>query len=335
MASDADAPVVLLGTAEDEPLTGRIAAELRALGIAIEIRVVSGEETGIDLEVESALRDGARAAVRIDAQNGRTEVSIADPGSRRVVLRQVLQGPPTAALAPVLAVRTVEFVRATLLGPREEGRRRGASDRNPDAATDLRAGGKPDSDFDKAISQMSGLGLTLDSGMVFKSGGLAAEVAVGIIARLRLFPRIGVELMGFSPITSEQVTVVQDSAGGATRASTWLAGAGLFARQPLGRRAGLELGSGVLAAFVQISDVAPASNSMPQATKSPHGFSIYGRLGADYALSRNLALRLDLMGGAATQPAGIDNKTPNPTAIRQLWGGAFAAALGGVEARWF
>jgi len=53
MASNHDAPVVLLGTAEDEPLTGRIAAELRALGIGIEIRVVAGDERGIEVEVES------------------------------------------------------------------------------------------------------------------------------------------------------------------------------------------------------------------------------------------------------------------------------------------
>ena len=120
VASGNNGPVVLLGTAEDEPLTGRIAAELRALGFAIEIRVVAGEEPGIDLEVADALSGGARATVRVDAQAGRTEVSIADPKTRRVTLKQVLEGPPTAALAPVLAVRTVEFVRATLLGPRNE-----------------------------------------------------------------------------------------------------------------------------------------------------------------------------------------------------------------------
>ena len=121
-ASAGNGPVVLLGTAEDEPLTGRIAAELRALGIPIELRVVAGEEPGIDLEVQSALRDGARAAVRIDAQAGRTEVSIADPSTHRVALKQVLEGPPTAAMVPVLALRTVEFVRATLLGPRSDER---------------------------------------------------------------------------------------------------------------------------------------------------------------------------------------------------------------------
>ena len=74
VAAAGTAPVVVLGTAEDEPLTGRIAAELRALDIAIEVRVVAGDQRGIELEVESALREGARAAVRVDAQTGRTEV---------------------------------------------------------------------------------------------------------------------------------------------------------------------------------------------------------------------------------------------------------------------
>ena len=234
VAASGGAAVVVLGTAEDEPLTGRIAAELRALDIAMEVRVVAGDERGIELEVESALREGARAAVRVDALTGRTEVSIPDPATRKVALKQVLEGPPTAALAPVLAVRTVEFVRATLLGPRSDDRQRGRGEggapagdaANPDGS---RAGGPGAAEDQRPLSALPGVALAVDSGAVFTPGGLSTQVMLGLVARLRLSPYFGAELMGFMPLTSGRV---QEGAF-AVRASTWLAAAGLFAREPL------------------------------------------------------------------------------------------------------
>jgi hypothetical protein len=335
VASNGEGVVVLLGTAEDEPLTGRIAAELRALGIGIEIRVVAGEEPGIDLEVEEALREGARAAVRIDAQTGRTEVSIPDPKSRRVALKQVLEGPPTAALVPVLAVRTVEFVRATLLGPRNEESRRdngegGQATRDastPDGA--LVASPDRSGSDGTSLSSQSGLRLSLASGALFTPGGLSTSFTFGVVGRVRLFPRIGLELMGFAPLSAGSVEANQLKTG----SLTWLAGTGLFLRQPVSARAGLELGAG---AILAVLDYRPGMNSTLEGQASSPGIAAsgYARVGADLALSRSLALRLDLLGGV-TFVRSLFQETRLPLVNRVAWDRTFAAALGGVEARWF
>ena len=351
-ASSSDAPVVLLGTAEDEPLTGRIAAELRALGIGIEIRVIAGDERIIEVEVASALREGARAAVRIDAQAGRTEVSVADPITRRVALRQVLEGPPTATLAPVLAVRTVEFVRATLLGNNKRKGSGPASDTNGDKVGDDR-GNEPEGVGPGEVSAEGGtiarepraeepergplplapLAFALDSGVVV-TGQLPSQVVVGIVARIRLASHVGLEVMAFTPLTNARLDDSQTS----TRASTWLGGADLFARQPLGSRAGIELGGGALAALMQTTgSVTAAMPKVVGGTDWAWGGSVYGRLAGDVALSRAVALRLELLGGAAflRNDIPVYDADGVSRSTKMAWGSTFVTGLGGVEARWF
>jgi hypothetical protein len=330
-ASAGNGPVVLLGTAEDEPLTGRIAAELRALGIPIELRVVAGEEPGIDLEVGSALRDGARAAVRIDAQAGRTEVSIPDPSSRRVALKQVLEGPPTAAMVPVLALRTVEFVRATLLGPRsDEGEAIAARDAAAgDAGIAASASGRshtPATPF---------LRLALSSGAIFTPGGLSTQFTFGITARFRLLPWLGAEVMGFAPLSRGRVDF---NSTDKSEASSWIAGGGLFLRQPTSVRTAIELGAGYIVAGVEPKgETGPGSSLAGQPAHAAFAEAGYVRVGGELALARNLVLRLDLLGGVVFQRAAIqiDSMPPATTPPDATWDRTFAAALGGVEARWF
>jgi hypothetical protein len=339
MTSNDLAPVVLLGTAEDEPLSGRIAAELRSLGFAVDIRVIAGDKSGIDLGVESALREGARAAVRVDAATGRTEVSIPDPVTGEVTLKQVLEGPPAAALAPVLAVRTVEFVRAMLLGPRNEELRRnrveGAAPETSRPAAEAVVAEIGAASGAVSIAASPVLGLTLDSGAIFTPGGLDTEIAIGVVARLRLFRRVGVELMGFTPLTTNRIDGTPVPSGTQISASTWLAGAGLFARQPLGSRVGLEVAAGAMIALLQVSGTAPQSSGLTGVTDWTVGGSVYGRLGADLAIAHNLALRLDLLGGGAFREAKLALGVSDPSSRRTAWARSFGAALGGVEARWF
>jgi hypothetical protein len=334
-ATIANGPVVLLGTAEDEPLTGRIAAELRALGIPIELRVVAGEEPGIDLEVASALRDGARAAVRVDAQAGRTEVSIADPSSHHVALKQVLEGPPTAAMVPILALRTVEFVRATLLGPRsDEGEAIAARDA---AAGDAGIATSPSGKFNASQAPaMSRLRLALNSGAIFTPGGLSTQFTFGITARVQLLPWLGAEVMGFAPLSTGNVDF---NGMGNTGASSWIAGGGLFLRQPTSQRTAIELGAGMIVAAVEPTGGTPAGLA-DISTSAAFAAAGYARVGGELALARNLALRLDLLGGVVPQRASLQiRRLPMETAVPTppvvAWDRTFAAALAGVEARWF
>src|SRR5262249_37579067 len=109
-AAPAPAPgtplVAVLGTAEDASRTGRLAAELRAMRMQVDLRIVASDDAG-GPEAAAALREGASAAVRVASRAGRIEVSIADPTTRNVGLHQVLEGQPTATLDAVLALQTV------------------------------------------------------------------------------------------------------------------------------------------------------------------------------------------------------------------------------------
>ena len=330
-ASAGNGPVVLLGAAEDEPLTGRIAAELRALGIPIELRVVAGEEPGIDLEVESALRDGARAAVRIDAQAGRTEVSIADPSSHRVALKQVLEGPPTAAMVPVLALRTVELVRATLLGAPHGDDGHGGTEATHDAAAGDAGIATSPSGRAGPVQPMSQLRLALNSGAIFTPGGASPQFTFGVTARFRLMPRVGVEVMGFAPLS--QGHIVSDQL--TTKGSSWIAGGGAFWRQPTSERTAIELGAGGFAVFLQSTGNVGGRTDLSNGASDAWATVGYTRVGGELALARNLALRLDLLGGVVFNRLLFSETNPTTPPVTPLWDRTFAAALGGVEARWF
>lgn len=132
--------------------------------------------------------------------------------------------------------------------------------------------------------------------------------------------------MGFAPLNSGQVEGDRVTTG----AMPWLLGAGLFLRQPTSARIAVDLGAGVLLAWLDYS-TGPRADLMPLSTPLGHAVSGYARVGADLAFTRSLALRLDLMGGVTFMRATFDD----PAVKHVAWNHTFAAALGGVEARWF
>ena len=103
--------VALLSAVANDPLAGRIDAELRAVGVDVS-RAAIAPSVGIEEQVRAALVAGARAVVVADGH--RTDVWIAQDGSDRVGLRQELEVDETSGLQAVLALRTVEFLRISL-----------------------------------------------------------------------------------------------------------------------------------------------------------------------------------------------------------------------------
>ena len=76
------------------------------------------------------------------------------------------------------------------------------------------------------------------------------------------------------------------------------------------------------------------------ATPSPDAITgaagaAYGRLGGDFAISRNVALRLDVLGGVVFRRSVLRLGPTTDAPRHAAWGRGFAAVLGGVEARWF
>ena len=106
--------VVVIGGDEDVSSTSRIAAELRALGFSVEVHTVASAPDAA--AGNRAFRAGARAVVQVDGRSGSTDVSVADPRGRAILLRRTLEGARGPSIDPLLVVRTVELVRATLLG---------------------------------------------------------------------------------------------------------------------------------------------------------------------------------------------------------------------------
>jgi hypothetical protein len=312
----ADRPlVVLIGTTADDALVGRLGAELHVLGIDIDRRVVSPDDAGVDLLVDAVMRDGARAVVRVQGPSGRIVVSIADPATHALALREVLEGSPTAAASSVLAVRSVEFVRAMLLGepPPEARVTRPAAPTGPAPPTEPVVPARPPV-----------LGLTLASGVAVAAGGLGAQAEVGGEVRVGLGRYLGLEIVGLAPLTTEAVPGPAPNA----RATVWLAGGGLYARGGAGRAGSVELGAGALAVGLRVSGA--SDQTFAGGTQTRVGTAGYGRVGGALTLTRVLAVRADLLVGSV-----FARPRRPPGGPGYPWGHAFATALVGVEARWF
>jgi hypothetical protein len=104
--------VVLFTPAAPDPLVARLEAELAAVGI--EVRKVNMPPEGqVEAAVSRELARGASAAIRIIPRSRGADVWTGDATAG--TLRRQATGVGTSDL-PVIALQTVEFLRATLLG---------------------------------------------------------------------------------------------------------------------------------------------------------------------------------------------------------------------------
>src|SRR5205823_884673 len=128
------------------------------------------------------------------------------------------------------------------------------------------------------------LRLALNSGALFTPGGLSTQFTFGVTARVRLLPWLGAEVMGFAPLSQGRLEFNQAP----THASTWIAGGGLFLRQPTSEHTAIELGAGAIVAWVLTTGDAAAVGVQGQ---SDYAISAagYTRVGAELGLARNLA----------------------------------------------
>ena len=167
---------------------------------------------------------------------------------------------------------------------------------------------------------------------------MSTTYTLGASVRVRVHPYLGIEAMGFAPLSRGSITAPQSTA----TSSTWVLGAGAFWHVPVAPRTGIELGAGGLWARLDFTGTpGPLLSRADGSAADANAISGYLRAGADLALTHSLALRLDLLGGVAfirgvytDQPPPSPN-TPDNRPRFPVWPRMFAAALGGVEARWF
>lgn len=312
--------VVLFAVTGDDPLAGRLDAELRAMGFEVS-RAPITPQIAIEELVSRALAAGAQAAVVADGH--RTDVWIAGGGSGRVALRQELEVDENAGLQSVLALRTVELLRVSmgLAGPPVE----------PLPPTSASASASSSSIFVSAregsgpTRQGRWLAVDASSGLLASRGGVGAFVVAGARLRARVWGPIGVEICAYAPLT----TATQASGSDQARTSVWLAGGGLLLAPQTGRRVQVEAAAGTLVVVVRSTGLAGGSGSGPGETAQGVGAALYGRGAVRLRLAPRWALRIDLIGGAAVRRPVI----VFPDGDTATWGSAFAAGVGGPELR--
>ena len=299
--------VALFSAIPNDPLAGRIDAELRAVGVDVS-RAAIAPATGIEEQVRVALGAGARAVVVADGH--RTDVWIAQVGSNRIGLRQELEVDETSGLQAVLALRTVEFLRISL-GLVSE----------PNVVPLPVARPPVTSTVPSAPAPKRWLAIDASSGVLASADGGGATAIAGVSVRAQLWRILGAELCFYAPLTEAAVTNAEAEA----RTSAWLAGGGLMiAPGSDDDRASIEVGAGTLATWIR-SDGVGAEGFNTRVLRA----ALYGRGAARFRLAPRLSLRLDVIGGTVINAPAI---TFVSTRVA-TWGAAFAAGLGGAELR--
>jgi hypothetical protein len=306
--------VALLSTTPDDPLAGRIDAELGTIGIDVARAVVSAS-SGIEEQVHAAIAAGARAVIVADGH--RTDVWISEPGSARIGLRQELEVDQASGLQAVLALRTVEFLRISL-GLVVEPPVEPVATAGPPAV----ARAVPSA---AAAPPARWITTGASAGVLAASGGGGTTVIAGVSARAQVTGMLAAELSLYAPLT-EAATVTAD---GESRTSAWMAGGGLVLAPRSDGRLSFELGAGSLATFVRSQGVSVSASVQNGQTGTEWLArpAIYGRGAARVRLLPRLSLRIDLYGGAVIDAPPIFF---GPGVVA-TWGPGFAGAVGGAE----
>lgn len=307
--------VVLTGGLKDKSFIDRLAAEVQALGIPTAVRLFAVTDPPPEQQVELAFAAGTHAFVRVESGSGRIEVFIADQTTHGVAVKEVLESASSAAAESVLTVRAAEFVRAMLLAALSR-----------DAFPSSRATRLVPGRVAASSPGSPSFGIAVASGVAVAAGGLGAQVELGVHLRVYGAGVWGVEFVGLAPVTSEPIPGIATTNA---RAAVWLAGGGALARIGFGSRALAEIAAGGLAVALRVSGnpgVGWVGDSEVRL-----GGAAYGRAGGALRISRILALRADLLLGAAFRRPVASAGGP----ANYPWGPAFALALGGVEIRWF
>jgi hypothetical protein len=300
--------VALVSTVGDDPLAGRLDAELRTIGFDVARGVVS-PASSIEEQVRHELGMGARAVIVADGH--RTEVWIAEPGSSRVGLRQELEVDETSGLEAILALRTVEFLRISLglvSAPAIEP----PAARPPTVRRTVVPPAPPD----------HWLAADAAGGVLFTGGGGGPIAVAGVALRAQIVDFVGAELCFYAPLTEAQFS----NGDGQASTSVWLAGGGAVVAPWVSRRVTIEGAAGALTATVRSRGVATAYRTQTDQTTRT---ALYARGAGRVRVTSLLSLRVDLLGGYLIDAPEIDfNYSKVGT-----WGPGFVAAVGGAELR--
>jgi hypothetical protein len=286
--------VVLLTTGQDDPVAMQARAELSSLGFrVVVVNAESERPSRAELEV-AARKNSAVAAIRIVPQLTGAEVWVSDRVTGKTLLREVILAEgERERRAEVLAVRSVELLRASLLevGSRLPERGQVAPPRSVEqlARRDRAAVTEPG-----AHEPPSGV-MSVGPAMVWSPGGMPALFGIALAARARVAPRVEIGGGGFVPTLPGRVCEDEGCASvtlGIVGAELeiHLASDGAALRPKLGASVGL--------AWMRMAGDANAPFS--ERTEDLFGLATSAHAGLELSLGSNLALEAELGAGLVT-----------------------------------
>jgi hypothetical protein len=259
----------------------------------------------------------AEGAIRVAPDATGAEVWIAEPATGRTLLRQSLSADASPAMISVIALRTVEFLRASLL-PAEAP----PPPPRPAPAPAVVAA-PPEPPYAPSRSRVR---FSLAPAWLASPGGVSRTISAAAAVAVRLGPHFGLEALALVPVSSGSVGVMDL---GETRVSVYFAGAGAQLRGSAGRWTG-DLGAGALAALV----VAAGTPSDPGATGTTARMAAvapYARGGVAFGLTPWVALRADVLVGALVPRPIVSVERGTASSDAGSWGRPFGALFVGVQ----
>ena len=307
-------PVLVVGAPADDSAVRRIAAELEAIGFAVQIEITTDPSRLASVERNDGISTAWRAVVRVDTALGEAHLLVQDGDghtSARIVERGADELPASEI---VLAHRTVEVLRASL--------RHLTSVAAVEPAPVVRAEPVAAAPAVQRPHRHDRLFVILGAAISGSPGGLAPVGHASVGLRVRVHDRLSLAVRGLVPVHPR---VVRRSEG---RATAWLgtADAWLFvalARPRARWQPDVGVGAGVVALGLRGAAQAPFSARSDLVAAA----TVAGGAGLSVWLHARVRARLDGFVGAAL---------PRP-AVRfggrevAAWGRPFAGGMLGVE----
>jgi hypothetical protein len=309
--------VLLLAGPDAEPLAGRLAAELAAVGLEVQ-REEPPEDQAPD-PVASALRARATAAVWALPGGAAAEVWVLDRANGRALIRQSINA-DGEGMAPLVALRTVEFLRASLLGLPGPAPPVADTSETPTGPPGLRQ------EATTPTAAAPRLSAVLGAGFLASPGNVDPMASIDLALRARLIGRLGIEALALLHVTSPTVT----EAAGSSTVAVNLVGMGLTARLAGARRGALDVGAGGMAVFMHSQGTA-VGPGLTASAPNTWATALYARLGLGLLLTSTVGVRAEIISGATTQHLGVNIGDTKTQAAE--WGRPFASAFVGLEAR--
>jgi hypothetical protein len=300
------AATILLMAAADDPTAMRVAAEIRASGLAVRgVQGVSSSGPDSDVALQSRLAE-ALGAVEIDSAAGQIWIWTVDESNGQIVLRSVVRLNDDPA---VVALRVVEALRASLKELDWSAPRKTVPPLLP----------APDHASAPAAATPR-LSATLGPALAWGGGQFGGSLeGLGSVYWLWA-PRWGAEVLGIFPLTDAQRVV---SAGSGTLAFGLVAG-GIRARALTAGWCAVDVSLGIGAAVVHTKGFPNAGFSGSDATTwvaTP-----YTRVGYSVSIAPHFWLLADVVGSFA-----IPRSTFTFAGEAASWGTPLLLASVGVE----